>query len=99
MLADVRVETGAEQENRLLPVHVIEPLKRIVDCIVEARFAVGRDTHAAETTKQLVLVLGEVRQDFWPDVEGDESGPVLRAKAVDESGSGCNNVVVVVANR
>ena len=45
MFADVGVEAGAQEEDRFLAVNPVEPLKRVVDRIVQARFAIGRDSH------------------------------------------------------
>src|SRR5262249_53787468 len=81
----------------LFAVDVVQPLKRIVDRIVETRFAVGRNSHPSEAIEKLVLVLRKIRQDLRPDIKCDKSRPVVRPKAVDESGSGADNVIEVVA--
>ena len=51
MFADVGVEAGAQEEDRFLAVNPVEPLKRVVDRIVQAGFAIGRDSHPPQAVE------------------------------------------------
>ena len=99
MLADVGVEAGAQEEDGFLAVNPVEPLKRVVDGIVQARFPISRDSHPSQAIEQLGLVLCEVGKDFGPNVEGDECRPVVPPQAVDESGCRSDDVVKVIPKR
>src|SRR5262249_56247976 len=97
MLADVGVESGAEKEYRFFSVDVIQPLKRIVNRIVEAGFAVGGDSHPPEAVEKLVLVLCKIRQDLRPYIKRDKGRPIVRPKAVDKTRRRADHLLAVIA--
>ena len=97
MFADVCIEAGAQEKNRFLTVHSIEPLQRVVDCVVQACFAIGWDSHPPQAVEQLGFVLGEVGEDLGPNIKGDKRRPVVRPQAVDESGCGSDDIVKIIS--